>query len=260
MTTCSQPNSLLLCTGFDAEGTVKLFDFGLAREMLPSDRHESGLFRLTAETGSPRYMDPNIALGKPYNERADVYSLCILLWEILSLETPFSCYSSITSFHEKVHKQGRRPKCNIKWPYHVTRLLERGWAVDIEQRPTMKEVVNTLGNEMHRVARGERPFDVETRNLPLVEIIPVKCEREYKENKTLPFPGTAKDSDSGTESSSASTGMTTFVPVSGCNAFPATLTDQQHINQLPIAPCNDYQEENTNAFSRKRFMFCCLAT
>lgn len=44
--------------GFDKEDNLKLFDFGLAKELKPYKRHEDGTYHLTANTGSRRYMAP----------------------------------------------------------------------------------------------------------------------------------------------------------------------------------------------------------
>lgn len=50
--------------------------------------------RMTKGMGTPRYMAPELLEGKPYNEKADVYSFGILAWEILSQKLPYSEYSS----------------------------------------------------------------------------------------------------------------------------------------------------------------------
>ena len=50
--------------GFDVRGDIKIFDFGLAKELHPDDKMENGLYNLTGDTGSPRYMAPEVALGK----------------------------------------------------------------------------------------------------------------------------------------------------------------------------------------------------
>ena len=44
--------------GFDKHGTLKLFDFGLAKEQKPSMRYEDGSYKMTGKTGSRRYMAP----------------------------------------------------------------------------------------------------------------------------------------------------------------------------------------------------------
>lgn len=57
----------------DVRGDVKIFDFGLAKEFKPENRDDNGTYKHTADTGSPRYMAPEVFLGKPYNETCDVY-------------------------------------------------------------------------------------------------------------------------------------------------------------------------------------------
>ena len=43
------------------DGTLKLFDFGLAKRMDPTDKSDDGLYCLTGNTGSLRYMAPEVA-------------------------------------------------------------------------------------------------------------------------------------------------------------------------------------------------------
>ncbi|CAE7533552.1 HT1 [Symbiodinium microadriaticum] len=46
-------------------------------------------YSMTGNTGSLRYMAPEVALRKPYNEKADVYSFAILLWQMGRDKVPF---------------------------------------------------------------------------------------------------------------------------------------------------------------------------
>jgi serine/threonine-protein kinase len=62
---------------FDAYGRVLLADFGLARTHLGFAR------------GTPGYMAPEAASGKPIDRRADVYSLAVVLFEMLTGTRPF---------------------------------------------------------------------------------------------------------------------------------------------------------------------------
>ncbi|CAA2988443.1 serine threonine- kinase STY46-like isoform X1 [Olea europaea subsp. europaea] len=56
---------------------VKIADFGIARMQL-----QSGV--MTAETGTYRWMAPEVIEHRPYNHKADVFSFGILLWELLT--------------------------------------------------------------------------------------------------------------------------------------------------------------------------------
>lgn len=44
--------------GFNTDGEVKIFDFGLAKRLERLDRTDDGLYRMTGNTGSLRYMSP----------------------------------------------------------------------------------------------------------------------------------------------------------------------------------------------------------
>jgi serine/threonine protein kinase len=52
---------------------VKLFDFGLAR-ILENVSVSDEVYEMSGETGSLRYMAPEVADCQPYNQKADVYS------------------------------------------------------------------------------------------------------------------------------------------------------------------------------------------
>jgi serine/threonine protein kinase len=118
--------------GFDVRGAIKLFDFGLAREYDPSKRLNDGTFaNTTGDTGSPRYMDPDVALSNPYNELCDVYSFCVLLWEMLELVTPFLGYD-MRMFTKKVVQGGTRPKINTGWSKAIQDILGNGFMMEDE--------------------------------------------------------------------------------------------------------------------------------
>ncbi len=63
-------------------GDVKLFDFGLSFEITEECASLDGLYELSGNTGSMRYMAPEVALGNPYNHKVDVYSYGILFWQV----------------------------------------------------------------------------------------------------------------------------------------------------------------------------------
>ena len=133
--------------GFDVRGDVKIFDFGLAREFEPSGETLNPL--LTGDTGSPRYMAPEVALNQPYNEKCDVYSFSILLWEILVVEPPFAHYTSRKQLVQKVAQLGARPKVDDSWPSKLIDLLREGWHADIGKRPSFLKLGNVLRTILH---------------------------------------------------------------------------------------------------------------
>ncbi|VEU43985.1 unnamed protein product [Pseudo-nitzschia multistriata] len=87
--------------GFDRNGTLKIFDFDVARILPPQAEDPDRLFKLTKKVGSPRYMSPEVARGQPYNEKTDVYGLGLLAYEVLSLKRPFESVPSGRSKNQK---------------------------------------------------------------------------------------------------------------------------------------------------------------
>lgn len=134
--------------GFDVRGDAKIFDLGLAKELHADSRCKDGTYKLTGYTGSHPYMAPEVALQEPYNERADVYSFGILLWQILELSTPFEGFT-LALIEKKVVSGGARPKIDLKWPVEIASLISACWHSQLAKRPNMLEVCSALTEEFH---------------------------------------------------------------------------------------------------------------
>uniref|UniRef100_A0A7S4JDB6 Protein kinase domain-containing protein n=1 Tax=Odontella aurita TaxID=265563 RepID=A0A7S4JDB6_9STRA len=138
--------------GFDSRGVLKLFDFGLAKELKTSRRYADGSYRLTGNTGSRRYMAPEVARARPYNLSVDSYSFGILLWEVLALEKPFMGFSE-AKHTQMVVEGGARPSidrngAHSHWPVGVQNMMELCWAGEWRDRPTFVRIVNVLGSSV----------------------------------------------------------------------------------------------------------------
>jgi len=133
--------------GFDSRGVVKLFDFGLAKEVHKEDECANGTYKLTANTGSLRYMAPEVGNRWGYNFFADSYSFGIMLWEIAALEKPFATYTH-NEIRDMVMKWGERPKLKEEWSDRVKELMKSSWDSNFRKRPTMKSFELTLALEL----------------------------------------------------------------------------------------------------------------
>jgi len=80
-----KPSNLLV--GLD--GVPKLIDFGIARSFDEYDRDTTHLTEMGQLLGTVRYMSPEQILGKPLDERSDVYSLGVILYELLTRHMPY---------------------------------------------------------------------------------------------------------------------------------------------------------------------------
>jgi len=150
--------------GFDVDGMVKLFDFGLVKELKTHRRYTDGTYLLSANTGSRRYMAPEVAKKERYNLSADVYSFGILLWEICSLEKPFEGYTE-TEHTNLVLNKHRRPKLDgsaVKgWPQEVIALMKTCWDPNLHIRPTTTEVLNVLKEGYKTLMKGSTYVSME---------------------------------------------------------------------------------------------------
>jgi serine/threonine protein kinase len=67
------------------DGHVKITDFGIARMASSAVRTQTGMV-----LGSPKYMSPEQVLGKVIDQRSDIFSLGVMLYEMLSGIAPFA--------------------------------------------------------------------------------------------------------------------------------------------------------------------------
>jgi serine/threonine protein kinase len=147
--------------GFDVRDDVKIFDFGLAKEKSPADRIQgSDLYRLTNDTGSPRYMAPEVALGKPYNEKCDVYGFTLLLWQVIECVPPFQGYTFAKM--KDVYTKNDRPKINPKWSDNMKNICTMGWNADVSNRPSLDELSEMIRKEIKEFG-GDSDLDLTDR-------------------------------------------------------------------------------------------------
>lgn len=91
-----KPSNIMLC---DGGRTAKILDFGIAR-MGEADRIRAELNALRTQVGqvlgTPRYMSPEQALGLEIDHRSDLFSLGVVIYEMITGKTAFSGTSIAT--------------------------------------------------------------------------------------------------------------------------------------------------------------------
>ncbi|KAA8497226.1 Serine/threonine-protein kinase STY46 [Porphyridium purpureum] len=113
-----------------------LTDFGFSRLADSSGN-------MTGETGSYKYMAPEVTKHTKYSVKADVYSYAILINEIFCEERPFESLLPIQAAVAVV-KKGQRPSQKKLGDEELKKLIQECWQDDPDRRPQWSLIIDTL--------------------------------------------------------------------------------------------------------------------
>ena len=123
----------------DSEGLLKIVDFGVAAAQTQGDTQ---LTKTGYVIGSPKYMAPEQILGKKVDERADIYSLGVILYEMLSGVPPYARGDHMSVMYQHVQGKARPPiDINKDLPVELNNLIMKCMSLDKAKRSqTMDEL------------------------------------------------------------------------------------------------------------------------
>ena len=181
-----KPENVLIA----ADGRVRVLDFGLARSAdvegevvrpeppvgddaegdrgTPSPVAAEGrttlradlsgsLTRTGALLGTPRYMSRELLLGRPADERSDLFAYCVALYEGLYGRSPFAGDTIEAYLGAVVEGEVREPPSHAVVPPWIWPVLRRGLEADPEDRhPGMASLLEALRPEGATAAKGSR--------------------------------------------------------------------------------------------------------
>ncbi len=141
-----KPANILL----DQGGKLLLTDFGLAKDKRFGSISISGQLQ-----GTPHYMSPEQARASvnQIDHRTDIYSLCVVLYELLSLKRPFGGGSALEVLEQIVAGvSSSLHSSEVKIPKPLAVLVEKGMSTKVGQRFAQS---GDLSSDLRRISRGE---------------------------------------------------------------------------------------------------------
>jgi serine/threonine-protein kinase len=162
-----KPSNLMIT----ADGTLKLTDFGIAKDL-----DETGLTATNSTVGTAAYMSPEQCTGKEITPKSDLYSLGVVLYELLTGRKPFQAETAVDMF--MLHIQGvpvRPSRLVPELPPWMDTLVVQLLEKRPDQRPRDALMVGDVlasiqdkveaqasaGVEAASARRGDRPRDEE---------------------------------------------------------------------------------------------------
>ncbi len=155
-----KPHNIMI----DTDGNAKIMDFGIARSL-----REEGLTRAGYAVGTPTYMAPEQVEGKEVDERTDIYSLGIVLYEMVTGRPPFRGDTEFSVASKHIHAAPATPaSLNPLIPAELSRII---------LKCLQKDKLNRFQNAAELCAALDK---VERRISAAPEIRPEKPERKIR--------------------------------------------------------------------------------
>jgi len=120
-------------------GQLKLCDFGLARVLGHGERHIQG----SSRAGTPVYLAPEALQGLKTNDKVDVYSFGVIVWEMLTGEQIWKRLN-YADMCRVVVQERQRPPLPPECPEKLKALINACWSANAEGRPNFKDIVQRL--------------------------------------------------------------------------------------------------------------------
>ncbi len=181
------------------DGHAKITDFGIARMSSASIRTQTGMVM-----GSPKYMSPEQVMGKPTDQRSDIFSLGVMLYEMLTGQTPFVGENISTIMYQTLNAVPPPPNTlNPEVPGMLNFIVAKALAKGLDDRyQNAKEFANDLRACRDTLPRSSVPVEAAkpqpAQNAQLSDAIPSigRADANAEEAKPVAIIGLSPSFDS----------------------------------------------------------------
>ena len=122
----------------DETWNVKVADFGFARI-----KEENATM---TRCGTPCWTAPEIIRGEKYDERADVFSFGIIMWQVVTRKEPYAGRNFMGVSLDVL--EGKRPQIPNDCQAEFRKVMKKCWHASADKRPTMEHVQRFLDTQV----------------------------------------------------------------------------------------------------------------
>ncbi len=152
----------------DSEGNARILDFGIARSL-----RSKGMTGEGTMIGTPEYMSPEQVEGEEADQRADIYSLGVILYEMVTGNVPFKGNTPISvAVKHKLEIPTDPKKVNPLIPEDLNRMIMK--CLDKDKRNRYQNV-DELFSELAKIEKG----------IPVSEIVKPKKKRKIEKRDSI---------------------------------------------------------------------------
>ncbi len=189
-----KPENIMITQRRNQADFVKVLDFGIAK-LQESSRGGAGTFQTQAGVvcGTPEYMSPEQARGQKLDARTDLYSLGILLYQLITNDIPFDGDSALAIVTKHLAEDPPLPSAlRPDVPPALERLTMSLMQKDRDMRPATALDVSAELDRIERELEARPDFGGEDNDRTIVELKPVQlaqleaAKREYEAKRRAP--------------------------------------------------------------------------